>query len=133
MIAGLALKLIGLGVPQRFARPVIYAAGFALLVGAVVLGWNLWLGSHDRTVVSNHDAKVNVKAMEQARAADTAAGDERRADDSRVIVENIELERTIQNAPDKNRPVSDARRAYLRCVRLQQQARAAGQPAPTCS
>lgn len=132
MIATLAMKLIGWGLPQRFARPVIYGTGVALFAAALWLGWTLWLGSHDRAVVRDHDAQVNVKAASDARAADARAGEERRADDARVNDEANELERTIENAPDATRPITAARRAYLRCIRLQQQARATGQPAPAC-
>jgi hypothetical protein len=69
-----------------------------------------------------------VATVQADRAADAAAATRRRSDDARLAEEAAALERITENEAD---PVA-ARRAYLVCVRLQQQARAAGNLTPAC-
>jgi hypothetical protein len=66
----LILKLIGLGVPAKAARPLIIGVGALLIVGAAFGAWKLWLHHHDRGVVEQHEAKVTAQLQMQARTAD---------------------------------------------------------------
>lgn len=123
MIANIAVWLVSKGVPLKWARPLIYAAGALLALLAVVIVWNVAV---DRAVDRQNDRQRAANA-EQARKADNAAAEQQRADDARNRAERGELERITDEGP-----LSDSQRAYLRCVRLQQAARANGQPVPAC-
>ena len=129
VIAAVAAWLAARGVPPAIVRPLIW-----LVIAAIVIGLCLLLvRSRDADLIEQHDARQAVQVERQARSADAEASGERRADDSRVATEKTELTKVIENAPTTaDQPVSDARRAFLRCVRLQQEARAARRPAPPC-
>lgn len=71
----------------------------------------------------------NVEALEDKGKADANASAARTDSAVRAQAERRELEETIDEARSQGR---DPRAAYYECVRLQQQARAAGRPAPAC-
>lgn len=125
MIATAAAWLVARGVPERFARPLLLAAGVLLV--AIAAG-ALWRCSVDRAV-DMREATQRAANAEQARKADQGAADTARADDARNRAERGQLEKVPTDAAT---PLSDRDRAYLRCVRLQQHARAVGQPVPAC-
>lgn len=129
LVASAAAKLVGLGVGEKFAKPLVYVIGAGILLSVLGLG----KCAYDASVIREHDAKVNLKVEGAAREADGVAAGERRDDDSRAAAESGELGKVTDNDPDKNKPATSSQRDYLRCVRLQQQAREAGNPAPTCS
>lgn len=120
-IATLALRL---GIPERAARIALIALAVAILIAALGIA----KCRYDRTLISGHDAARDVSLAEGARAADGNAAETRRADDARLSTESVQLNEVIAHAPLA--PVSDARRAYYDCLRLQQAARASGRPAP---
>jgi hypothetical protein len=79
------------------------------------------------------DAKArlegNVKAQDEKAKADEQSSTRRRTDDRRLDQEATQL-KEVQT--DAHNP-TDARLARHRCIRLQQQARAAGRAAPDCA
>lgn len=117
--------LIARGVPASFARPLAIGAGVLLVAALCALAWRCSVD----TAVDNRVQRGRAEASEKARKADQQSATQARADDGRNRAERGELERI---RPDENRPLSDSQRAYLRCVRLQQRARAAGDSAPAC-
>lgn len=129
----------GLVVSQLAKRGVPIALDAArryVLIALVVLGiLVLFVGgcvakrAYDRGVVDDARLKDNLEAVEGQAEADAVAADARLDDAVRALDEQREIEEVIADATDP----ADARRAYYRCVRLQQQARAAGRPAPTCT
>lgn len=125
MIASAAAWLVARGVPLRFARPLLLAG--ALLLAALALGL-VWRCSVDNAV-DEREAGQRAANAEQARKADQGTAEQQRADDARNRAERGELEKVPTDAAT---PLSDRDRAYLRCVRLQQRARANGEPAPAC-
>lgn len=70
----------------------------------------------------------NVEALEGKNKADANAATQRRADDLRLNDEGAQLKEAQRNAQSP----TDRRLARHRCIRLQQQARKAGQPTPAC-
>ena len=104
--------------------------GAAILIALMLLAW-LALAAHDRRVIAAHDAARDLTLSESARAADASAAARRRDDDRRIAAEAAQLEKGIADAPTEAAPDA-ARRAYYRCVGLQQAARVAGDPAPAC-
>lgn len=104
-------------------------------IALVVLGL-LVLGVGGCVVKQRYDAGVvdrarlegNNAALEDAAAADAGAAAGRVSDAVRSAEEVEQLQEAIEDAPNPDA----ARRDFYRCVRLQQQARAAGQPAPAC-
>ena len=128
MIGALARLVAGLGIPQRLAR----IAAIALLVVALLLA--LWVAKqiYDRNLVARHVATDAVVQSQADRAADAQVATQRRADDARLRVEAQELERVTADEMDATLEISDARRRYYDCVRVQQQARARGDFTPAC-
>lgn len=128
MIGALASLVAGLGIPQRLAR----IAAIALLVVALLLA--LWVAKqiYDRNLVARHVATDAVVQSQADRAADAQVATQRRADDARLRVEAQELERVTADEMDATLEISDARRRYYDCVRVQQQARARGDLTPAC-
>lgn len=121
-LIGLALKA---GIPARFAKFAVVAA---LFVGVIVL-----LGAakcaYDRSVIKQHDAKIEAEIAKADRKADAKAAEERRADDARAVTEAQEITEAINEAgPD---PLA-RRNAYYECVRLQQAARRENKPPADC-
>lgn len=102
-----------------------------VVVGLVVLGIAgcVAKGRYDRGVVDRARLEGNNAALEDAAEADAGAASGRVSDAVRAAAEIDQLEESLKDAPSD--PVA-ARREFYRCVRLQQQARAAGQPAPAC-
>lgn len=127
MIAFLATLAARLGVAERFARAVVLALLILLAVGGLLLA----KGCYDDNLIDRHDAERDAGLAEGGRAADSNAAVTRRADDTRLSTESVQLNEVIANAPLPDQP-SDARRRYYECVRLQQQQRKAGGPVPAC-
>jgi uncharacterized protein YqfA (UPF0365 family) len=121
-LTGLALKV---GIPQRFAKVAVIAA---LFVGVIAL---LGIGkcTYDRSIVKQHDAKVEAQIAKADRKADAKAAEERRADDARAVTESQEIKEAINEARQTG---TDPRAAYYACVRLQQAARRANKPPADC-
>lgn len=116
--------IIGLGVPERFARPLLIA--LAVIAGIAVLC--VAKCSYDRSVIERHDDARDAAIATQGRAGEAQASDERRADDARISNEKEEMHNATASMPD--RAPSDRQRARA-CVILRQQARASGDPVPT--
>ena len=126
MMGALIPFALRLGVPQRFARAAVIAA---LVVIAALAAVAVKKG-YDTRLIGQHDNAVAATVTKRARTADNGAAVQRRADDARANTEATQIEKVIHDAPST--PVSDARRRYYECVRLQQAARAARNPAPAC-
>jgi hypothetical protein len=117
-------RLIGLGIPKRFAKPLLIALAAVIALAGLCLA----KCSYDRRIVTAHDAAANLDAQTAGRAADAKAADQRQADSTRAATEAAQIEKVTTNAKSSD----DARRAYYRCVRLQQAARAHGERSPAC-
>ncbi len=117
--------LLRLGVPPRFAKPVLAVLGLILLLGA------LWGAKalYDRSVIRQHDAARQAEIAKADRKADEAAAVQRRADDNRISTETAEIKEAINEAGSD--PAA-RRRAYYRCIGVQQAARASGKPPADC-
>ena len=122
-LAALAMRA---GIPERFARASVIALGVILLI----LGLGIAKCRYDRALIAAHDAARDLELSEGARAADANAAETRRADDARLSAETYQLNEVVTHAEPA--PLSDARRNYYSCLRVQQAARAAGRPAPAC-
>lgn len=117
-------RLIAAGVPERVAKPVL----IAVLIALALAGLGIAKCSYDRRVIAAHDAAANLAAEKAGRAADQKAADQRQQDTNRAATEAAQLDKVTTNAKSPD----DARRAYYRCVRLQQAARANGERSPAC-
>ncbi len=126
MIAALVAFAVRLGVPGRFAGAVVWFAIFVALVAGLATLKTIYA----RQLIAGHDASVSATVAPKVRAADGVAADTRRTDDARTAAETQTLEKVIYHAPSA--PISDARRSYYDCLRVQQNARAARNPAPAC-
>ena len=111
MIAALALKLIGFGVPQRFATALSWLAtalaALALLWGAKAL--------YDRSVIREHDAKVTAKTIATDAEAKIEAAERRATDTATNAQAEKERSDAINQAVD-GKP-SDAS-VRLNCERM---------------
>ena len=118
MIAWLMLKL---GAPKW----AIYAGIVVLLLGALGTA----KCAYDRSIIKAHDAERDAATAKADRAADAKSAEERRADDSRLAQETQEVKEAVDEARSEGR---DPRAAYYACVKLQQSARARGEPPADC-
>ena len=111
MIAALAIKLIGLGVPQRFATALSWVATalatIALLWGAKAL--------YDRSVIREHDARVTTKTIATDATAKIEAAEQRATDTATIAQSEKERSDAINQAVD-GKP-SDAS-VRLNCERM---------------
>jgi hypothetical protein len=126
MITTLISTMIGWGVPAKFAKPLLALVAFLSLIG-------LFFGAkalYDRSVIAKHDLKVEAQQAKDDKKADNKAADQRVKDVTRLEQEQKELERVIIS---HNASADDRRRAFYRCLRLQQDARSHGKQPPTCS
>lgn len=116
-LIGPAVKLVG----ERFAKPLIYAALAALLIG----GLGIAKCAYDRSVIEKHDAKVTAKIATAARSASetaTAKAENRAAVE---IVRVIEIKKDVDHAkqdPAAQSLAGPASRAFLERLRQQQSA-----------
>lgn len=111
MITALALRLIGFGVPQRFAAALSWLttalAALALLWGAKAL--------YERSVIREHDAKVTAKTTATDAKAKIEAADQRATDTATNAQAEKERSDAINQAVD-GKP-SDAS-VRLNCERM---------------
>lgn len=125
-MGSLVAIVMGWGVPAKLAKPFIVllaiGAAVALFFGAKAL--------YDHGVIAKHDLKVEAQQAKDDRKADTTAADQRLSDAERRTQEQKELENVLlTNATSAD----DRKRAFYRCLRLQQAARANGLEPPACS
>ena len=119
MIGLAATFLIKRGIPLRFARPLIYGALAALLIGGLSIG----KCAYDRSIIEEHDAKHTAKVATAARVASesaTAKSDSRNAQEA---LRRAQIAKDVEHAkqsPESNAPAGPATRAYLERVRRQQ-------------
>jgi hypothetical protein len=126
MIAIFVTWALKAGVPQKFARPLVWILLIAMAVGGLLL----IKSCYDDSVVEEARIEENAKAIEGKAEADVEAAVKRAEDQSRRATEEAEIKEVIDNAKADGR---DVRAAYYRCVGLQQAARKAHRPAPACS
>lgn len=115
------------GLSERRARQMAIGLIAVLIVAALLLGKL----AYDRALIARHDSAATADQLRADRAADAKAATRRRADDARLEAEAGALERITDNEMVAADPLA-ARRLYYDCIRLQQQARAAGQLTPAC-
>lgn len=126
MIATLISTMIGWGVPAKLVRPLLVLAAILLAIG-------LFFGAkalYDHSVIAKHDLKVEAQQAKDDKKADNKAADQRVKDVTRLEQEQKELEHVLVT---HNATADDRRRAFYRCLRLQQAARTDGKQPPTCS
>jgi hypothetical protein len=120
------LKLAtGIGIPPRFAKFAVIVTGIVLLALAAFAVVKI----HDHRVIAQHQAQQDAANAKADRKADTNAAEQRRADDSRLTQEADQLKKVQDNAKTNH----DRSIARFRCIKLQQDARAAGRKSPTCA
>lgn len=117
---------VGWGVPAKLAKPLLYALGALLLVGAIFAAVKL----HDHRVIAQHEATQDASNAKADRKADNQAADQRVADNARQTNETQEINNVVSEA---KRTGADPRAAYYHCVELQQAARAANRVVPACT
>lgn len=108
---------MGWGVPAKFAKPVLIAGLFALALAAFGLG----KCAYDRSVISNHEAKIE----RRAKPATDKAASERATDTIANAKHEQELHDAVHSVPDA--PPSGPSHA-LACKRL----RDSGRNPPAC-
>jgi uncharacterized protein HemX len=119
------LSLVGkLGIPPQFRKAALIGTAIVLLVALLAVG----KCTYDRSVIRNHEAKQDAANAKADRAADQKAAEQRRADDSRLTQEANELNRSTAHAQTNH----DRSSARFRCIKLQQDARAAKRKPPSC-
>jgi uncharacterized protein HemX len=119
------LSLVGkLGIPPQFRKAALIGTAIVLLVALLAVG----KCTYDRSVIRNHEAKQDAANAKADRAADQKAAEQRRADDSRLTQEANELNRSTDYAQTNH----DRSSARFRCIKLQQDARAAKRKPPSC-
>jgi hypothetical protein len=119
------LSLFGkLGIPPQFRKAALIGTVIVLLVALLAVG----RCTYDRSVIRNHEAKQDAANAKADRAADQKAAEQRRADDSRLTQEANELNRSTAHAQTNH----DRSSARFRCIKLQQDARAAKRKPPSC-
>jgi hypothetical protein len=121
------LPLIGglFGLKGRAAGIVGGLISLLVIVGILFGGWQLV----KHNIIAKHDLEQEAQIAKQKGEADSTAGDERSTDVTRVRRETDELKETVNAAKSEGR---DPRAAYYACVQLQQSARAANKPVPSC-
>ena len=125
MIALFASIATKLGVAERFSRTAGIAGAVILLALAI---WGL-KSCYDGRVIDQHEATQRAATAEADRKADNRAAEQRIEDARRLSVESQELQKATVNAETDR----DRRLAHMRCIGLQQAARASGSVAPACS
>lgn len=130
MISLLAGWLVKRGMDSDAARPIAWAVAIFGAAIALIAAVALWIRLHDRAVVSKDRALIEAAAQSAGRAADARAADARDADRARAAAEADQLRKVTNNAPQAS--LDDARRAYYRCLRIQQQARDSGGSPAAC-
>jgi uncharacterized protein YpuA (DUF1002 family) len=128
------VSLLGMFVGKRILGRVIgpKASKAIVIAGLVLAALALFFiakGLYDRSLIEGHTAEQRAEAAEADLKATEKAGEERRVDDSRLAAEGQQIKEAITNAGPSQ---ADRRRAYYDCVKLQQSARARGQPPADC-
>lgn len=103
--------LVGWGVPERFARLLLYAVGILLLLGAIFAAVKL----HDRRVVQAHDAKQEVQVLQHEQGANDNAAAARSNDAIAISNQETEAHNAIHSVPDAAPAAPSVR---LGCERL---------------
>jgi len=117
----LAKSFIG----PKFAK----AAAFGIIgLAVVLLAFGLWTCIKGN-IISEHDMKQDAKVVAKTNKSTGKAIEERSSDTNRLDKERSETRKAVDHAKASGR---DPRAAYYECVRVQQQARQAGRPTPTC-
>lgn len=118
---------VGLNPVSKIAKLVGGGFALVLLVGLLFGLKTCVFSAHDQA----RDAKREAATAKADRKADEKAAVERRSDDNRLSNETQALQET-EKAHATDSP-SARRVARQRCIRLQQQARAAGHEPPACN
>lgn len=110
----LIARIIALGVPARFAKPLLGLIAFLALAGLV---WAA-IAHHDRGVIKAHDAQTNAAVIAKVTPANDRAADQRATDAIDNARQTQEAHDVIHQAPDTAPAPSSLR---LGCLRLQRQ------------
>lgn len=100
------------GIPERLQRIAAWAAIVAAIlaiVGAILLTWRLWLGGHDKAVITTENAKVE----QTASTAREKSADERVVDALANQIERSDREAAIAKAEAVEAAKPPAERATL--------------------
>jgi hypothetical protein len=116
MFAGLIASLVlRTGLSSRVVKAGLAIGAALLFAGIAALAWTLWLGHHDKAVVTADRVKSNLAVTTTNAAAHEKAADERLVDDRAVATQEKEMHDAIHSVPDS---APDAARVRLGCDRL---------------
>ena len=122
MFAGLALKLIGFGVPKKLAMPLIWG----VLIVAAIAALFILKSCYDSSIIKQDRLESNNRVLEKTGKANEKASDERAADVETVRTQREEL-RDAQTAPPATDGLTPRQRRGCTILR-QQRSPAASKP-----
>jgi uncharacterized protein HemX len=117
--------IMGAGVPQRFAKPVLIAGLFVLALAALGLG----KCAYDRSVIRQHEQKAALQQAQRERKADANLQTQKTRDDAAAQQRQQEIDNATRNIPDQ---APSARQRARACVELRREAQQHGKPQPAC-
>lgn len=107
-IGALAARLAAAGISERFARPLAWAA-LILVAGLLLwLAWTIWLGKHDRKIVTDDRNGATTQVLGNVIAADRGAGAAKDARDRAFAAEQSNLQEKADAAADNGASPLDA-------------------------
>lgn len=112
-----------IGIPAKFAKPALIAAGVVLLILALGLG----KCAYDRALIRNHEADQAAKIAPVVRKADAKAADARIIEERKIDAHQAEERKAVDALPDQG---LSARQRARACSVLRRQAAERGRPAP---
>ena len=121
---GLIKAVVGFGVPEKFAKPVIIF--FAIVALVIVAGVAKRI--YDKGVVEDALQEIDLDREKKDRKADNAALEQHREDEARLTKERQEL----NDVQKKHADPAVRKREFYKCLRLQQTARQNGLEPPAC-
>lgn len=117
--------LVGWGVPQKLAKPLLIGIGTLLLILAIFAAVKM----HDHRVIKQHEQKAALQQAQRERKADTNLQVQKRRDEAASQQRREEIDNATRNIPDQ---APSARQRARVCVELRRQAKQRGKPEPSC-
>jgi hypothetical protein len=117
--------LVGWGVPQKFAKPLLIGIGALLLILAIFAAVKI----HDHNVIKQHEQKAALEQAQRERKADANLQTQKTRDDAATEQRQQEIDNATRNIPDQ---APSARQRARVCLELQRQAKQRGKPISAC-
>jgi uncharacterized membrane protein YhiD involved in acid resistance len=115
----------GIGIPPRFAKFAVIAAGVVLLLLAIFAAVKI----HDHNVIKQHEQKAALEQAQRERKADANLQTQKTRDDAATQQRQQEIDNATRNIPDQ---APSARQRARVCLELQRQAKQRGKPSSAC-